>query len=69
MLGSKIKEGLTALPVIYFFGPTATKSSGEEITVGDTIFFYCCISHLKLIVRRILIIIDIIIHESVLLYR
>lgn len=69
MLGSKIKEGVTALPVIYFFGPTAAKSSGKEITVADIILFYCCISYLKLIVRRILIIIDIIIHESVLLYK
>lgn len=39
MLGSKIREGVTALPVIYFFGPRAAKSSGKGITVGDTILF------------------------------
>lgn len=57
------------MPVIYFFGPTVAKSSGKEITVADIIVFYCCISYLKLIVRRILIILDIINHESVLLYK
>ena len=39
MLGGKIKEDVTALPVIYFLGPTAAKSSGKGITVGDIILF------------------------------
>lgn len=64
-----MKKHLTALPVIYFFGPMVAKSSGKEITVADIIFFNCCISYLKLIMHRILIIIDIINHESDLLYK
>lgn len=69
MLGSKMKKHVTALPSIYFFGPTVAKSPGKKITVADIIFFYCCISYLELIVCRILIVIDIINHESVLLYK
>lgn len=69
MLCSKIKKGVAALPAIYFSGPIVAKSSGKEITVADIILFYCCISYLKLIVRRILIMLDIINHESLLLYK
>lgn len=39
MLGSKIKKGVAASPSIYFWGPTAVKSSGEGITVADIILF------------------------------